>query len=294
MNIGSSVNWDAHTYSALVISNCWTCKKSAAEIGWNHKDSRCVNDTPFCHAIKEGAILPDDRELWQECSRKHSGLYMTPECPPPPPYHHKPIAVKFAEYYLTLARREWLNGNKVEAAKHFGIALHYVADSIIEPYVLQRGLQAVWEYEEVVAPVNEGVLKTRPDEVFAVRTSIFAHPSVYDFLRYYALKARSHVARGEYEKAVSLYWKLGKTLFVAMVKGYYGVVVDKDEAYASGAMMLGSVALISLGILKNKELSTLGVSILGLGIPFLMYQKEKMWESDREGVISSLMKLLRV
>jgi len=125
------LNWDAHRYSAAVASNCWKSDKSASELGWSHKDDSLIADRPLCRGVWEGAVLPDSRELWKECSSKlKAEPYMTPSCPPPPPYHHRKMAVEFANYYWTLARKSYLSGREEDAGRFLGIALHYAADEL--------------------------------------------------------------------------------------------------------------------------------------------------------------------
>jgi len=279
------MNWDAHRYSALIATNCWNSLKSAKELGWNHKDDSRVVNTPFCRGVWDGAVYPDEQEVWKDCSKKLGDFYITPECPPPPPYHHRPVAVTYAEYYFTLARKSWLSGDEYKAGFYWGIASHYVDDVIIEPYLLQYKsgkLEAVWQYEEVATPINELVLSVPPDAVFPLKPVISIYPSPYDFLRGELLSARSRVAREQYKQAVAKTLSVLKTMYIAVTRGYYDSTA-KREVLAHAIGFAGGLVAIMYGALEDKpDVSFTGTSMVSSGIPYIVYLKyRKLWESEK-------------
>jgi hypothetical protein len=255
------MKWVGHKYFTLVATNCWCLAKSAHEIGWDYHDPSPVCNKEYCQVLYEASVEPDDKKLWSKCSKELKlKSYMTGRCPPPPPYHHERDILKAVDYYLLLSRVELTQAVDrqddelyKQAWRHFGWATHYMADFIINPYVLRSDLTAKWDYDLRADPITDECTKVDPLSVVADDPNRIFFPTPHDYTRYGLWKARGESVREEYRLSVQRAVRVAKTLFVALTRGWYHgeeVLLTAMSAnllpYAYG-MASGNIPLALLG-----------------------------------------------
>ena len=124
----------------------------------------CVGILPnfdqFRQILINYSVYPDKHDVWHKCHEKYKkSVYIDEWCPPPPPVHHDKLWSKHAvEYYLLLSRKDWGSGETVNAAKHFAIFTHFLADAILEPYaVWLLPTDKEWDYHQTADPLSNAM-----------------------------------------------------------------------------------------------------------------------------------------
>jgi len=104
------------------------------------------------------SVYPDKKDVWKSCASKfNKQVWLTKDCPPPPPVHHYvPWAVLAVEAYT----RWTLSSPRESALKYFGIMSHFLADLIIEPFRFEEGtldelVDADWQYRDFSEPLSD-------------------------------------------------------------------------------------------------------------------------------------------
>lgn len=180
--------------------------------------------------VVEYSIYPDEREVWKKCASRYRGkkAWMDPDCPPPPPVHHTvKWSFRAVEYYSRLARMDLKRRDMESFAKHMGIALHFVGDAIIEPYIIDwKDLEGEWAYHAKADPISDYVaeMKEPPHEdnwyrwrnrVYMLVPIIFPEDYMY---------ARLDEIRGRFQRTMDYVWAGNQTVSFAI--GLCHVVKD--------------------------------------------------------------------